>query len=271
MSIAQKIDLGGFQMNVEIHKGTLPMDTVFLHGNLASNRWWHPAVEVWKKNSHPGMQGSLILAEWRGCGKSAAPESESELEPEILAEDYIALLKKLGIKKSCLVGHSTGGLISLIAMIKAPELFERAFLLDPVSASGVQFEQPMYDAFTEMSKSRDFCAMVMGGTIHNNKADSDFFRGIVDDTFGVAKAIWHGVPKALHKVNITSDLKKIHHPVLVAHGEFDTLLPIEKSREMANLLPNGSFLELKGHGHSTNVENPEFFVKTVNDFLFNRN
>ena len=264
------VNINGFSMNIEVHAGLLPMDTVFIHGNLASNRWWEPSIALWKKDAKPAYEGRLIAAEWRGCGKSAAPRSESELDPHLLADDYVQALHQMGVKKACLVGHSTGGLIGLLALLKAPDLFDRAVFLDPVSAAGVKFEPELLGAFTQMSRDRNMCSLVMSGTIHGVDAKDVFFQKLVDDAFGVAQEIWHGIPKALSNIDITAELAKITQPVLVLHGEFDTVLPIEESRKMAAALPNGKFEMLTGQGHSTNVESPSLFVQLTNDFLFNR-
>lgn len=260
----------GFQMNVDVHAGLAPMDTVFMHGNLASNTWWEPSLGVWKNQAKPSYEGRLVFAEWRGCGKSAAPQAESDLHPSVLADDYIALLKELGVKKACIVAHSTGGLIAMYAMLKEPTLFDRAVFLDPVGPGGVQFEQPMYDAFTQMSQNKEFCAMIMGSTIHGNDASSPLFARIVEDTFNIARHVWHGVPNMLSTVNITKEVTRIQHPILILHGEHDPILPKEGSLELAKILPNARYVELKDQGHSTNVENPALFVSSVNEFLFHR-
>jgi 3-oxoadipate enol-lactonase len=266
-----KVNLpSGFSMNVETHSGLAPIDTVFMHGNLASNTWWHPALEVWEKDANPKNEGRLIFAEWRGCGKSDGPKSQADLHPLALADDYILLLRELGVKKACVVAHSTGGLIAMYAMIKAPELFDRAVFLDPVGPEGVKFEKPMYDAFTQMSKDREFCKTIMASTIHNNDASSPLFEQIVDDAFNISKELWHGVPNVLSNLSIVEDLQRLTQPVLILHGELDPILPKEVSAKLATQLPNARYLELKGQGHSTNVENPALFVQTVNEFLFHR-
>ena len=263
-----KMKLFGFEMNYEIHEGVLPMDTVFLHGNLASNAWWQPALEIWKSQAKPGLEGRAIFAEWRGCGDSAAPASPDELSIELMAEDYNNLLEQLGVNRACLVGHSTGGLIGLLALMKRPSLYHRAFLLDSVAADGFQFTQAARDAFVGMSKDRDLCAMILGSTIHNNDATSTLFQALVDDAFRISKHNWLGVPDALGQIDVTARLQDVKTPVCVAHGEHDLLLPKEKSIAMAAGLPNGKFLEIKGQGHCANVENPKHFVSIVNEFLY---
>jgi pimeloyl-ACP methyl ester carboxylesterase len=265
-----KVQLKNIGMNVDVYPGLVPMDTVFLHGNLSSNIWWEPALEVWKKNAKPSYEGRLIMAEWRGCGGTDAAPTEADMRMDLMASDYVELLHHLGVKKACAVSHSTGGLILLYAMLQEPGLFDRAFLLDSVAATGVQFPKEMFDAFTQMSKDRDFCATIMGATIYNNDPSKPFFQKIVDAAFNVKPTVWHGVPKALYNVNILEDIKSLRHPVLVAHGEFDTLLDKGGSIALSEALPNGKFFEIKGHGHCTNYENPELFVKLVNEFLYER-
>lgn len=259
----------GFQMNVEIHEGLAPFDTLFIHGNLASNTWWEPALDLWRKKAEgQKLGGRLIFAEWRGCGRSAAPGEASELHPARLAEDYVLLLKQLGVTKSCLVGHSTGGLIGLYAMLQAPSLFSSAVLLDSVGATGVKLDPALLGAFTQMSQDRALTATVMNSTIKGNDPTSELFQRIVDDTMGVAKANWHGVPQALTAINILDQLAKVQQPILVLHGEVDPILPKADSIVLAEKLGNARYMELPGQGHSTNVENPALFVDLVEKHLY---
>ena len=255
-------------MHYEIFEGLVSRDTICFHGNLASNAWWEPAIAVWKRTQNSANTGRLICAEWRGCGKSTGLATEDELNLPALAGDYNGLLRELKIKDAAAIGHSTGCLIALYAMRSAPELYSRAVLLDPVGATGVQFGPEMYAAFTAMSRDRSMCEVVMAGTIHKANLNAEFAQRIVDDAFGVHPLIWHGVARMLHNVDFRSELAHIKQPALVLHGELDNILPKENSVALAAGLPNGKFLELPQRGHSCNIEDPELFVKHVNQFLF---
>src|SRR4051794_17984201 len=239
MAFAQ---LENFRMHYEVFEGIVPRDTLVIHGNLASNKWFYPAVARWRLNSAKDnhlLPGRLILAEWRGCGKSSPPNSRDELNLQTLANDYIELIKYLGLKKISVIGHSTGGAIALLAMARAPQLFDRAILVDPISAKGTEFNQTVLDGFSRMSADRDFCAAKIGATIHENEKDSALFDSIVEDAFNVASENWLGVPYHLSTLDITTEVKSVEHPVYILHGEFDGVLPIEGSRELEKLLPNG--------------------------------
>jgi len=257
------------RLHYELTANGIPEDTLFIHGNLASNRWWYATREVLLgRYSLQHESGGLCLAEWPGCGRSAPPTVAADLEMKSLASDFVALVRGLGMSGVNIVGHSTGGLIGLCALLEAPELFNRAVLLDPVAANGIQFGPEMYDAFTKMSKDRAFCESVMLGTIHNVDAKDPLVQSLVDDAYQVNRLIWHGIPDSLKNIDIRSELKKIHHPLLVLHGEFDTLLPIAGSMEIAETVKNGTFMKVEGHGHSLNVENPEKFCNLISEFLF---
>ena len=255
------------RMHYEVFEGLVERDTVSFHGNLASNTWWQPVVETLSREKSPAKKGKLVLAEWRGCGKSTGLSEESQLNLEEMAADYNGLVQSLGLHGACALGHSTGCLIALIAMRRAPSLWSRALMLDPVAATGVQFGPEMYQAFTAMSQDRNMCAAVMAGTIHS-KPDPALLERIVDDAFGVHPLIWHGVAKMLHVADYRAELPNIPQPVLVLHGEHDVLLKKEDSIALAQGLPNGKFLELAGRGHSTNVEEPELLVSHMRNFLY---
>lgn len=254
-------------IHFESYAKTLPANTLFIHGNLASNRWWKPAIEIWQKKATPQLSGRLVAAEFRGCGKSPNPQAH-EIDMHLFAEDFIALVKKLDCGKFHLVGHSTGGLIAALMLAKAPELFGSAVLLDPVGAEGVKFEESMTAAFEAMKKDKNLVATVLGSTIHNNKAESALFKELVEDAFHAVNTVGAGVLKALDGFDVTSLLKKIANPVLVLHGEHDLLLPVADSQKLSLLMKNARFEVIAGQGHCTNVENPEKFVEIINRFLF---
>lgn len=263
--------LENFKMHYEVFEGVVPRDTLIIHGNLASNRWFYPAVATWKKKSAKDnhlLPGKLILAEWRGCGKSSAPASRDELKLQTLANDYIELLHYLGISKCSVIGHSTGGAIALLAMARAPQLFDRAVLLDPIGPKGAEFTETNLKGFKRMSESREFCSRQITNSIHPQAHGNEFIENLIDDAFGVAAENWLGVPFHLSRLDIKSTAKEILHPVQILHGEFDNVLPIEGSRALAALLPNASLIEIRNQGHSTCFENPELFIKLTDNFLY---
>lgn len=269
MSLFQASKEPNRSVHYEVFANCLPGTTLFVHGNLASNRWWHPAKDVWtKRAAGSGWTGSMILAEFRGCGDSTAPTSEAEVNMKSFAKDFIALVKNQELKKVNLVGHSTGGLIVALMAAMEPDLFGKALLLDPVGAAGVKFDDAMTVAFEAMKKDKGLTGTVIGSTILNNDPDSAFFKQVVvEDAYKAVNNVGAWVLKALDGFDVREDVQKVSIPTLTLHGEHDALLPIKDSQEIARLM-GGRFEVLKGAGHCGNVENPSQFVEVAHGFLF---
>lgn len=259
----------GFTMNYERHPRLLPLDTLFIHGNVASNAWWRPSLQVAMENATP-HEGAWIMADWRGCGESGPPLSENEFDVHFLAHDYLELMDALEIKKMCLVGHSTGAAIVLQLLRLAPERFDRAVLVNPVPTDGTPLSKERELALLRMQSDFDFCRHVIASTAPTCEESSDLVLKLTQDAFQVHSSVWLGVPRMLARLNMAAQLPLISHPVLVLHGENDTLCPAENSRSLASQLACGTYKELPGLGHSPNVEAPELFLNHVQNFLFQR-
>ncbi len=258
----------GAQIHYEVIEGVLPQDTMFIHGNMASNRWWYPSAEIWKQKSAEEDNGAMILVEFRGCGKSSAPRGQSEVDMSLFANDFISLAKSLGRGKINVVGHSAGGLIAGLMMAKAPDIFAKGVLLDPVGAKGIVFQNTMTAAFENMKTNKELVALVIGSTIQDNNPHDVYFRDVVvEDAFHAANTVGDLVLRALDGFDCQAELSAKKHSVLVLHGEFDTLLPIADSRKLAQLM-QGEFAVIPGQGHCVNIENPQKFVDIANTYLF---
>ena len=273
MQMFEVNDGSNCKIHFERKDGILPETTLFIHGNLASNRWWYPAQEKWiakaKALKAGALQGAMILAEFRGCGESSAPNSQAEVDMHNFENDFIGLVRSLKLGKINLVGHSTGGLIAGLMLAKAPELFAKAFLLDPVGAQGIKFQNGMEEAFVAMKTDKALLSAVMASTIYNCNQTSDFFRQIVvEDAHRAVNNVGSMVLKALDGFDARAELAMVQHSVMVCHGEHDTLLPMEATKELAALFKNGKFQVIPGHGHCTNAEDPGLFTDRVDQFLF---
>ena len=261
-------DSPGTTIHYEIYRNIVPETTLCIHGNLASNRWWYPLIAERQNNKFLGTN-DLILAEFRGCGKSSPPKNEAEVNMKTFAKDFIQLIDFLKLKKINLIGHSTGGNIAAIMLSQRPDLFNKGVLLDPVGPRGVTFDDRMIETFERMKHDTKLVSFVMGQTIYKNNKNSDYFKQmIVADAFSSVKTVGHLILKAFHQFNIEAEVKKIAASTLVIHGEFDKVLAIEESEYMAKLIPRGQFMKVANQGHCLNIENPELFNQILNQFLY---
>ncbi len=250
----------------EQHAGLSRRNTLFLHGNLASHRWWHPSLESLKSQGASGP-GTIVLSDWRGCGKNEPVNSAFSLED--LAKDQLALIDRLGMKNDvAIVGHSLGGLIALQMMILEPQRFAKALLLDPVGAKGVIFDDSMYEAFRQMSLSAELTRTVILSTVLNGDSlDETFKQAIAADAFKAVKGIGTSVLEILKSVDLTQAAAQVRVPTLILHGALDQVIAKKDSEDLHRLMPNSKLEVLPEAGHCWNVENPMAFAKTLNRWL----
>lgn len=77
-----------------------------------------------------------------------------------------------------------------------------------------------------------------------------------------------GVRMATFKdCDLRPDLRRLKHPALVIVGAADTYTPIEWQREIADLLPNSTYVELPTGGHLTLISHADTFNEVVLDWL----
>lgn len=267
------------RLNVEIIPNVLPESTMFIHGNLASNQWWQPCLNVWKKRAaNQNWTGAMLLAEFRGCGASTPPTSVDDVRMNALSADFLELTEMLyqgyeGFKLNRplhLVGHSTGGLIAAYMAAKKPHHFDRLVLLDPVGARGVTFESSMLDAFQAMKADKALTAQVIGSTIRNNDPENELFKNnLVADAFHAVQTTGPWILQALDGLDSRKLFVGFKNYSLVLHGEHDVLLPVQDSKELAALM-KAEFEILADCGHCANIERPETLVDRVHAFLFAR-
>jgi 3-oxoadipate enol-lactonase len=251
----------------ETHPNLTKEDTFFLHGNLASTRWWQPMLQEWQRQGSDG-QGSLIFADWRGCGKNPDWSPDKAFTLKDLAQDNLELLDQLGSRKTALVGHSLGGLIALQMMILEPHRFTRAVVVDPVGAQGVVFDDSMYEAFRQMAANADLTRTVILSTILGQENLDDRFKVEISlDAHKAVRGIGTSVLEILKSVDLREDLKTVEVPTLILHGAQDAVIPLVDSEALVKTLPNSRLEILKDQGHCFNVENPQAFTARVREFL----
>lgn len=242
-------------------------DVLFIHGNLASSRWWHPLLEEWRTKGSTGRH-SLLMADWRGCGHNEDwPQSEA-FDLTDLAHDYLELIEKERLQSVTVVGHSLGGLIAQQMMIEQPQKIDKAVLLDSVGPKGVVFDDSMYEAFRQMALSPDLTRTVILSTVLNSeRLPSRLKDQIAEDGYKAVRGIGSSVLQILRSVDICDRIAQVKIPTLILHGAKDQIIPVADSELLARLMPNSTLEVLADAGHCLNVENPRELVRRLRSWI----
>jgi dipeptidyl aminopeptidase/acylaminoacyl peptidase len=192
-------------------------------------------VEPEFRGSH-GYGSKLFRAGWKQWGL-AMQDDVADAARWAIAKGYA------DPKRVCIAGASYGGYSTLMGLIRDPALFRCGVQWAGVTDIALQYDQQWSLAEDEVN------AWGLPVLIGDREKDAAQFAA-------------------------TSPLQlaaKIRQPVLMAHGEFDRVVPIEQGTRMRNALrhnPNVEWIEYptEGHGWMLEANNVDFWSR-VERFL----
>lgn len=224
---------------------------VFSHG-------WPLTADAWDAQMlFFGQRGYRVIAhDRRGNGRSSQPWDGNDMDT--CADDLAALLEKLDLKNTVMVGHSTGGgevarylgrhgskrvakavLIGAVAplMLKTDKNPDGL----PMSAfdgirAGVAADRPQF--------YKDLTLPFYGYNRPNAKVSEGVRQNFwLQGMQGSVKSQYDTV-KAFSETDFTEDLKKIDIPTLVLHGDDDQIVPIDAAGRMSAKLVKDAKLKV---------------------------
>ena len=230
----------------------------------------------------------VIRFDNRGTGMSDWMEdwdSDAPYTLEGMANDGIAVLDELGIKKAHIIGVSMGGMIAQEITINHPErvssltsMMSSGYIEDPELPgipAGIIKEFVIlgikYALFsTEESLIKMGVAsrlLLMGDTTYNPNVKS------IAETmlYNMRKRRGYNTDASQQQMTAVSTsgsrydkLKEIEVPVLIVHGTSDPMIPIEHGRKCAELIPDADTLWVEGMGHDI----PDIFTDRILGKMF---
>lgn len=243
----ETIDVNGIRLAYDRRGKGTPM--VLLHGFPLDHHLWDEVVPLLED------QFDLIIPDLRGFGGSSTVDSFYSMED--YASDVAALLDHLGIPKAAIVGHSMGGYAALA--------FARLFP-DRVSGLGLVSSQVLDDAPERKEGRYKSAAEVadkgiasvvetMAPKFTSDTRLQEYARTSMEKQ---QPAAYIGALKAMaERVDSTPLLSTINYPVVLIHGDADSLIPVDRAREVKASFPQSHFVEIRGAGHMPMMEAKE--------------
>jgi pimeloyl-ACP methyl ester carboxylesterase len=224
-----------------------------------------------------GREFRVIAVDLPGFGGSdpLPPPAAMETHAEVLA----VLLDRLGIDRVIIVGHSMGGLVTVLF---AKAHAERCHGMVMVCAGGIELGwwrlQAIVQGFTlfnaVMSRPGVVRALALRPRLRNL-----LMSGALGDPSAVSPALasqvlppmaaapgFLGALSAGSKAVAQARAEDIGLPTLMIWGEQDPILPVKRAQELAEAMPNASFVAFPGVGHCPMMEVPRAFDEALLTF-----
>jgi pimeloyl-ACP methyl ester carboxylesterase len=216
-----------------------------LHGGSAnSNYWGHQVSE---------LAGDFLVTVMDTRGHGRSPASSSTFGYAQFAQDVMSLLKYLGIPRTAIVGWSDGAITGIQLAMVRPELMTGLFAfgantdlhgLKPGGAKSPvvkQFSARCQKEYSALSPQPERWSTLQAGLVKMWRSEPSFSR---------------------------QQLSGIGIPVAVADGEYDEIIKIEHTKEIAHSIPKSELALMSDVSHFAMLQDPPQFNAYLNDFLF---
>jgi 3-oxoadipate enol-lactonase len=244
---------------------------VLLHGGLVDRRLWDDQFAVFAQH-YKGIRYDM-----RGFGDSGL--LKSDMKPYSLHQDLYALLRFLGIEKTCIIGLSMGGGLAVDFTLEHPEMVD-ALITVGAGVSGFKSEDTdnsLWAEADEAFKQRDIARAVeitlriwTDGPLRSPEEVDPAVRERVRvmSTHNFSRADDENAPEPVEmEPPAISRLSEIHAPTLIVVGDKD----VRDILTIADILEKGiagaKKVVIAGTAHHLNMEKPGEFNRAVLDFL----
>lgn len=244
----------------------------------------------------------VVFIDERGSGRSEKLQDPSGYTVENMVEDVEAVRVALRLGKVNLLGHSYGGVLAEAYALKYQKNLNHLILgstfasttamneilakekagMDPEARQKLQVmeEAGLFNKGKPWEHNRypnDYAALAWGDGyfpyLYQNHPDPNYdpLAGNTSTSWDLYREMWGSrgefvIDGNLKTVEYTDRLSTIHVPTLVMCGDHDESDP-SLSRTMHDKIPGSKLVIFPKSGHMTFVDQPDMFIKTVNDFL----
>lgn len=223
---------------------------LLLHGGLGSLRDLNDFV-----GDLPSRY-TVIGMDFRGHGRSTL--GKLPLTYEQHQKDVEAVLNRLGIDSTSILGFSDGGIVGYRMAAQSHIKINRLITLGarwrllPEDPSLPLLAGMTADAWSGMfPESVDYYREI------NPNPD---FDGLVKAVVG----LWTDMRSTGHP---NESVQRIQSPTLIVRGDNDELLSLEEAAVLRKKITTSALLNIPFSGHAAHLESPAIFLASVKDFL----
>jgi pimeloyl-ACP methyl ester carboxylesterase len=234
---------------ISIHYATYGRGSpvILLHGGLANSDYWGNQVRALAPHH------LVIVMDSRGHGRTT--RDARPYGYDLMADDVIALMDGLKIRKADIVGWSDGGIIGLDLAMRYADRVGKIFAFGAnTKTSGVidgVEKNPTFAAYIERA----------GGEYRAYSATPKDYDAFVEQ---ISK-MWADQPNWTD-----AQLKAIKSPVLIVDGDHDEGIKRGHTEYMAATIPGAGLLILPNASHFAFLQDPGLFNLAILNFLGDR-
>ncbi|MBI4609664.1 MAG: alpha/beta hydrolase [Candidatus Rokubacteria bacterium] len=261
----------GVRLYYEETGSDLPV--IFVHEFAGDYRSWEPQVRFFSRRYR------CITFNARGYPPSDVPEDPAAYSQAIAADDIAHVLGHLKIAQAHVVGLSMGGFATLHFGLRHPEM-ARSLVVAGCGYGSVAEQRQQFQADAEALAQRlETLGMAAVGETYalgpyrvqfqakDPRGWAEFARMLAEHSAKGSALTMRGVQKLRPSVwELEAQLRKLTIPTLIVTGDEDEPC-LEPNLFLKRAIPTAGLWVVPKTGHTANLEEPDLFNRTLQDFL----
>ena len=215
----------------------------------------------------------LILFDNRGSGQSEVPDVPYSIE--MMGQDTLQLIERLGLERPHILGHSMGGFIAQWLAAHHPDKVGKVILANTGTQCPAYFNLRCWAQLHLRENHVPIECIVECGApwIFSNQflsqpnALDELIRGEKNDLFPQSLVGQRRQLEALEKFDSNPWYGNIGAPTLVLAADEERVFPPSEADKLTCGIEGAQFYLFKGNGHAPQIEAPNEFAAVVLDFL----
>lgn len=253
--------------------GTAPGGPLlFINGGPGFDHSFHHLSPVWEQLAG---KRRVVFFDQPGTGQSWPVGPKDSVSLAEVIDSMEAIRKALDVPRLVLIGHSWGGYVAMTYALRYPANVEAMILVDSVAANIASSESLHGALFPDIvgqlrGLSAEYPDQVQK-YIRLTTAMSFYSPEIRDRIIAAMGRVEYNsrlevLEKEAAAHDLTAKLSALAMPVLVTTGRFDGLSPRTAWR-LHQAIPGSKWVVFERSGHFPMLEEPEAFVKAIEEFL----
>lgn len=259
-------------------RGAGPEPLVFVHGFAAALTTWDDIAPLF-----PPERFTLYLLDLKGFGFSSKPRRGS-YAPEEQAAVLLSFIEAMGIERATLAGHSLGGGIAMLALLRAMdegrELLVSRLIL--IAAAAYHQRLPRFMRWLKMPvigrlgmalvPLRTIVLASLRAVFHDRHAITPERIKRYETCFGR-----HGMPRVLIRTvraiardsyrHASARFGEIRVPTLIIWGSEDRVVRVEFGHRLEREIPGARLAVIGECGHNPHEERPRETFELIMEFM----
>lgn len=247
----------------ELGEGT---PILFLHGSgtgvTAAANWWLNLPELAKV-------GRCIAIDSIGYGQTVVAEG-TEYGIKEWVRHAVRVLDALGIEKTWIVGNSLGGWLAFQFALDFPERLAGIVSMGTGGAklTGALAGHSKPDLSPAGIRKTLELFVVDKSLVTDELVELRYQSALNDTASDRLKEVVAARDRDRHELPLDFDrLAKLDIPVLLIHGVQDVVIPVSRTWDLLNVIPNADAHIFSQCGHWSQVERAEEFNQVITDYL----